>query len=263
MQLTTEKQDRKERPIARGVLDYFPLAIAEVAKVSYVGNQQHNPGEEMHWSRGKSNDHADCIARHLIERGTIDTDGLRHSAKIAWRALALLQLELEAETPTETPDSSDKYTPKKMDDVARRGWMWRNLMNGGCPAEIAGLIADGTSFTHQQNVGPSARPFVYIAGPMRGIKDFNFPAFDAARDKRVAEGCNVISPADIDRAADDKDSNDQARFALRDFHALHFLRTRCSNGQVHFLPGWEKSTGARAEYHVAQWLGLFIVEVTP
>jgi hypothetical protein len=35
--------------------------------------------------------------RHLIERGTRDTDGQRHTAKVAWRALALLQEELEAE----------------------------------------------------------------------------------------------------------------------------------------------------------------------
>ncbi len=96
MSLPTDKQARKERPVARGVLDYFPDAIAEVANVSYVGNEQHNPGQPMHWARGKSTDHADCIARHLMERGTIDDDGLRHSAKAAWRALALLQEELEA-----------------------------------------------------------------------------------------------------------------------------------------------------------------------
>lgn len=93
--LPTDPAARKETPIARGVLDYFPLAIAEVARVSKTGNDQHNPGQEMHWARGKSTDHADCIVRHLIERGTIDTDGMRHSAKVAWRALALLQTELE------------------------------------------------------------------------------------------------------------------------------------------------------------------------
>lgn len=95
--LTTDKQARKEMPIARGVVDYFPRALAAIANVSYVGNQQHNPGQPMHWARGKSMDHADCIVRHLIERGTVDDDGLRHSAKLAWRALALLELELEAE----------------------------------------------------------------------------------------------------------------------------------------------------------------------
>jgi hypothetical protein len=40
-------------------------------------------------------DHADCILRHLTERGTLDTDGILHDVKVAWRALALLQEELE------------------------------------------------------------------------------------------------------------------------------------------------------------------------
>ncbi len=82
-------------PLARGLLDYFPAALAAVAHVSKVGNDKHNPGEDMHHARGKSMDHADCIMRHLVERGVVDTDGLRHSAKAAWRALALLQEELE------------------------------------------------------------------------------------------------------------------------------------------------------------------------
>jgi hypothetical protein len=86
---------RKAIPIVTGVLDYFPDAIAAVAEVSRVGNEQHNPGEPMHWARGKSMDQADCIGRHLIDRGKLDSDGLRHSAKVAWRALALLQLEIE------------------------------------------------------------------------------------------------------------------------------------------------------------------------
>jgi len=35
--------------------------------------------------------------RHFVERGTLDTDGVRHSAKVVWRALALLQKEIEGE----------------------------------------------------------------------------------------------------------------------------------------------------------------------
>ena len=100
--LSTDKQTRKEQPVARGVLDYFPDAMAAVAHVSFVANEQHNPGEPMHWARGKSTDHADCIVRHLMDRGTIDDDGLRHSAKAAWRALALLQEEIELIGWTET-----------------------------------------------------------------------------------------------------------------------------------------------------------------
>lgn len=97
MLLPTDAQERKQIPITTGVLDYFPLAIAEVAKCSWAGNQQHHPDKELHWDKTKSTDHSDCIARHLIDRGKFDTDGQRHSAKLAWRALALLELELEKE----------------------------------------------------------------------------------------------------------------------------------------------------------------------
>lgn len=97
MTLPSDAADRKAIPIVRGVLDYFPDAIAEIAKVSKAGNDQHNPGQEMHWARGKSTDHADCIARHLMDRGKVDIDGQRHTAKAAWRVLALLQEELEHE----------------------------------------------------------------------------------------------------------------------------------------------------------------------
>lgn len=97
MLLPTDAQERKQIPITTGVLDYFPFAIAEVAKCSWAGNQQHHPDKELHWDKTKSTDHADCIARHLVDRGKFDTDGQRHSAKLAWRALALLQLELEEE----------------------------------------------------------------------------------------------------------------------------------------------------------------------
>jgi hypothetical protein len=94
--LPQDPKIRKSLPIATGVLGYFPLAVAYVALVSKVGNDQHNPGQPMHWARGKSTDHPDCIVRHLIGRGTVDVDKLRHSGKLAWRALANLQEELEA-----------------------------------------------------------------------------------------------------------------------------------------------------------------------
>ncbi len=90
-------QWRKQRPLATGVLDYFPDALLEVAYVSYVGNEQHNPGQHLHWDRSKSHDEADACMRHLAERGTFDSDGTRHSAKAAWRALANLQKEIEEE----------------------------------------------------------------------------------------------------------------------------------------------------------------------
>jgi hypothetical protein len=97
MILSEDPAVRKSTPITTGVLDYFPRAIAAVAHCSKVGNDQHNPGQPLHWTREKSTDHADCISRHLIDRNTVDTDGVRHAAKLAWRALALLETLLEAE----------------------------------------------------------------------------------------------------------------------------------------------------------------------
>lgn len=87
--------ERKAVPLATGCLDYFPDALAAVAALSKTGNDKHNPGQPLHWARSKSGDEADALLRHLLDRGTIDTDGVRHSAKVAWRALALLQKELE------------------------------------------------------------------------------------------------------------------------------------------------------------------------
>jgi hypothetical protein len=88
---------RKRRPVATGVIDYFPDALLAVAHCSWVGNEQHNPGTPLHWDRGKSQDEADALMRHFLDRGNLDDDGVRHSTKVAWRALALLQKEIEAE----------------------------------------------------------------------------------------------------------------------------------------------------------------------
>jgi hypothetical protein len=84
-------------------LDYFPDALLAVAECSKAGNDQHNPGKPLHWDRSKSQDESDALIRHFLERGTVDTDGIRHSAKVAWRALALLQKELENERSVTPP----------------------------------------------------------------------------------------------------------------------------------------------------------------
>ena len=91
------KKDRKETPVFSGVLKYFPDAIAEVAKCSFRGQQQHNPDKPLAWDRSKSGDEYDALTRHLIDstKEDYDTDGTLHKAKIAWRALAGLQKHLE------------------------------------------------------------------------------------------------------------------------------------------------------------------------
>jgi hypothetical protein len=93
--LPADATARKATPIFSGVLKYFPDALAAVAELSRIGNDQHNPGEPLHWARSKSGDELDALTRHLLDAGTIDTDGVRHSTKVAWRALANLQKEIE------------------------------------------------------------------------------------------------------------------------------------------------------------------------
>lgn len=93
--LPTNSQERKDVPVFSGCFAYFPDALAEVARLSQHGNDKHNPGQPLHWSRDKSNDHLDCVARHLLDCGMVDEDGFYHDVKVAWRALANLQILME------------------------------------------------------------------------------------------------------------------------------------------------------------------------
>lgn len=90
-----EAAKRKRTPVFSGVLKYFPDAIREVARASVSGQKQHNPDKTLFWDRDKSGDELDALSRHLLDAGKIDSDGIRHSAKVAWRALANLQKEIE------------------------------------------------------------------------------------------------------------------------------------------------------------------------
>ncbi len=101
---TEDSDTRKDFPLYSGCLAYFPDALALVCHLSKLGNDKHNAGEPLHWSREKSNDHKDCIARHLVDGDHVE---------LAWRALANLQVEIEAGyTPFEeepSPLSTDDY----------------------------------------------------------------------------------------------------------------------------------------------------------
>ena len=90
-------EERKQRPVFSGVLKYFPRAIMEVAHTSWAGNEQHNPGSDLHWDRSKSSDELEALTRHLLQVDEMDSDGTYHAAKVAWRALAYLEKKLEAE----------------------------------------------------------------------------------------------------------------------------------------------------------------------
>lgn len=105
LSLPIDSDERKNIPVLRGAIMYFPAAIAGVAGISKKGNDKHNPGEELHHARGKSMDHGDCIVRHLMdvqdmlaalgrqaEKYPHDGEDILHEAnQLAWRALAFSQ----------------------------------------------------------------------------------------------------------------------------------------------------------------------------
>jgi len=112
---------------------------------------------------------------------------------------------------------------------------------------------------------------IYIAGPMRGIPLYNFPAFDVREHLLQKEGWEVVNPAEIDRQSG-FDASDLPKdhdwdtlpegFNLRltvqqDIIAL----AGCSH--IYLMKGWESSSGARAEFAVSQWLGLEVIFEEP
>lgn len=105
---------------------------------------------------------------------------------------------------------------------------------------------------------------IYIAGPMRGHKFYNFPAFDAAEARLRRLGYDVVNPAALDRARgihpetfpEDWDWNKTPEgFDLKAV-ALECLRQVSECDGVLVLDGWRESRGACAEIEFARWLGI-------
>ena len=93
--MSNKHQERKATPVYKGFCMYFPNAMKYVSQVSLAGNLQHHPDAPLHWDMSKSTDEADALLRHLIDAGVkgdvLDDDGILHSGKVAWRAMALLE----------------------------------------------------------------------------------------------------------------------------------------------------------------------------
>lgn len=90
-----EAAARKKIPIYSGLIKFFPDALAAVAAASVAGNVQHGFEGDLEWDRDKDYNDLDNLGRHLLDAGTLDSDGQRHTAKVVWRGLAALQKEIE------------------------------------------------------------------------------------------------------------------------------------------------------------------------
>lgn len=89
---------------------------------------------------------------------------------------------------------------------------------------------------------------LYISGPMTGLPDWNFPAFNAAAAKVVALGHEAVNPVDINSDTTVTWSN-----CLR-----NDIKALCDCDGIVLLPGWEKSKGAQLELHVAHRLEMSV-----
>jgi len=115
---------------------------------------------------------------------------------------------------------------------------------------------------------------IYLAGPMRGIPEFNFPLFNATAALLRADGYEVFNPAERDEANFGNIANaqgDEVVFAEQVNLSVMGLRRKvfyedmawiCLQADtVALLPGWEWSKGARAEKALAEALGLEVIEL--
>ncbi len=86
MPLPTDSTERKQVPLYEGLFKFFPDALICVAHRSFVGSEQHHPGESVRWNREISTDELDAMLRHMLDE---DWEA------VAWRALANLQKKYE------------------------------------------------------------------------------------------------------------------------------------------------------------------------
>lgn len=88
---------------------------------------------------------------------------------------------------------------------------------------------------------------LYIAGPMTGYVDLNYPAFKSAEALLVQAGFEVLNPVDNDPGDGKHDWLDFMRMSLVQI-------SQCDG--IAILPGWAESRGARIEVDLVRSLGL-------
>jgi len=94
---------------------------------------------------------------------------------------------------------------------------------------------------------------IYVAGPMTGVEDFNYPAFNAAAVALRHAGFTVLNPVDAEKHNPDWPQSQPWDWYMR--YAIRMV-TRCT--KMALLPGWEASTGANLEHDIAKALKMDI-----
>lgn len=92
---------------------------------------------------------------------------------------------------------------------------------------------------------------VYIAGPMSGLPDFNYPAFIEAENTLREHGwTSVLNPV-----SSEKENTGEYQQQPWEWYLTRAVRMLTYANSVALLPGWENSKGAKLEKHIADSLG--------
>lgn len=129
MSLPIENDARKALPVWTFLAEYFPDAFLEVVKVAVAGNNQWNPGQPLHWARGKSTDQMNTAFRHMLDHGLgkpKDSDDCYHLAKAIWRLSAELQLLVEKDRGADLSSEPAARLAEAGRDVVRLQWLADN-----------------------------------------------------------------------------------------------------------------------------------------
>lgn len=221
------------------------------------------------WEKGM--EISECLAsaqRHIeqYKRGDQDED---HIAQARWNLGAIIHFEEEIKAGRLDPTLDDMPAYRQQAPI----YVMENLP----PVQI---LTDPLLIENNQYMQPfyclyertiaNDKPTFYICGPMRGKKDLNFPLFDEVAKYARDMGFSVISPAELDRANGIDPVNNPngivevtskahpnfiQTIVQRDCNVITKLNKNRGDGLI-LLPGWEKSTGCRAEVSLALWLGL-------
>ena len=243
-------------------VSFFHLMRARRPIVTYRGSIEAGEGYRLLDAEEEKSigDDCDLKDRKEIDWVTVSEDG-DQARGLVYRRLLATDPQISVVT---TPDGSQDYMQTRPVVTATI----EQILDGQEAAALGKVITDSSpGWEHEVFHWSDTRKKIYIAGPMRGIRHFNFPAFDAARDLLTETGWNPISPADLDRATgfdekafpDDYDWIDLKKIGFSVHDAIdRDVEAIKSCDAIYMLKGWENSKGAKAEKAMAEWLGLEI-----
>jgi hypothetical protein len=105
----------------RGLLMYFPAILGGIANISHIGNEKHNKGQPMHHARSKSNDHGDCVVRHLTDVGDY-LAAIAELERLYSNALRNYGEALPPEVGTQYRAERDQLVAAMLLEVRQLGW---------------------------------------------------------------------------------------------------------------------------------------------